>query len=507
MELQAARRLAASYDSGGYDPDHARHWAFADGASADVASSHEVRRTIRNRARYECLQNNSYGFGIIETLAQDTIGTGPRLQMHLPSSSGNAAVELEFRAWAETIRLADKLRTVRKSKLVDGEAVLKLVTNPPLPGDVKLDVQLIEADRLTAPVTGFDTERNIDGVLLDEYGNAVGYQLLDHHPGADYTSLSLLSYKTFSREQVIHFYRHDRPEQHRGVSELVTALPLFAFMRRYTLAVVAAAESCANHAMVLESEGPPFAGDDLTWEKIELQRNLATVLPANHKLGQIDPKQPATTYAMFKAEILNEVARCVSMPSNVARGDSSGYNYASGRLDHQTYDRALSVEQSCFEHHILDRLLGEWLLEAALIGLLPARVANKVLTLARDYDAAGVARRLPHSWEWDKRPHVDPSKEATAQRTRLQSGTTSRVHELQEAGLNIDEIDEQAARSFGTDLETYRQVLFGSLYSNGNMAGAAVDSGQPGDSEEPSEDEEPGEAEESEEPEPEEVSP
>ena len=52
----------------------------ADGLSADAANSPEVRRTLRNRARYE-VANNSYARGIVLTLANDLIGTGPRLQM------------------------------------------------------------------------------------------------------------------------------------------------------------------------------------------------------------------------------------------------------------------------------------------------------------------------------------------------------------------------------------------------------------------------------------------
>ncbi len=35
-------------------------------------------------------------------------------------------------------------------------------------------------------------------------------------------------------------------------------------------------------------------------------------------------EQPATTYAEFKREILNEIARCLNMPFNVAAGNSSG---------------------------------------------------------------------------------------------------------------------------------------------------------------------------------------
>ena len=46
----------------------------------DAAASPAVRRTLRNRARYE-VANNSYARGIVLTLANDSIGTGPRLQL------------------------------------------------------------------------------------------------------------------------------------------------------------------------------------------------------------------------------------------------------------------------------------------------------------------------------------------------------------------------------------------------------------------------------------------
>jgi len=53
------------------------------------------------------------------------------------------------------------------------------------------------------------------------------------------------------------------------------------------------------------------------------------------------------------------------MPFNVAAGNSSGYNYASGRLDHQTYFKSIRVEQAHLEAVVLDRILAAWLDEAA----------------------------------------------------------------------------------------------------------------------------------------------
>jgi capsid protein len=145
---------------------------------------------------------------------------------------------------------------------------------------------------------------------------------------------------------------------------------------------------------------------------IEAVRNAIVSLPEGWTLAQLKPEQPATTYAMFKREILNEMARCVSMPYNVAACDSSAYNYASGRLDHQTYDRSIEVERADLRAMVLDRIYAAWLEEyAAVAGLGKPQVAE--LT--------------DHEWHFAGRGHVDPNKEASADETRLKNGTLTRA--------------------------------------------------------------------------------
>ncbi len=109
------------------------------------------------------------------------------------------------------------------------------------------------------------------------------------------------------------------------------------------------------------------------------------------------------------------------MPFNVARADSSGYNYASGRLDHQTYFKAIRVEQAHIASTVLDRILMAWLDEAALIpDFLP--------------DGLGQMSQWSHQWFFDGREHVDPAKEAGAQATRLANHTTTLADEYARRG-------------------------------------------------------------------------
>ena len=44
------------------------------------------------------------------------------------------------------------------------------------------------------------------------------------------------------------------------------------------------------------------------------------------------------------------------MPFNIAACNSSGYNYSSGRLDHQTYYKSIRVEQAHLGTVVLDRI-------------------------------------------------------------------------------------------------------------------------------------------------------
>jgi hypothetical protein len=75
--------------------------------------------------------------------------------------------------------------------------------------------------------------------------------------------------------------------------------------------------------------------------EMEFSPNMAVFTPEGREPSQVKAEHPATTYDMFKREILNEIARCLNMPYNIAACDSSGYNYASGRLDHQAFFKAI----------------------------------------------------------------------------------------------------------------------------------------------------------------------
>lgn len=427
------RWLRGRYDAATTSADNYRHWAAADGLSANAANSPEVRRTLRNRARYE-VANNSYARGIVLTLANDVIGSGPRLQMLTPSARANRIVELAFGKWAMAIGLAEKLRTMRAARAEDGEAFAMLVSNEAIDGPVKLDLRLVEADQVATPDLSTQDKNAVDGIVFDEAGNPVEYHVLRKHPG-DVGGFGE-KYHKVPAASMIHFYRVDRPGQARGIPDITPALPLFAQLRRFTLAVLAAAETAADFAGILYTDAPAGGEADSAepFEPIELEKRALLTMPGGWRMAQLKAEQPSTGFSEFKKEILNEIARCLNMPFAVAAGNSSGYNYASGRLDHQIYYKAIGVDQSHLAANVLDRILIAWLNEAVLVEDL---LTDELRTLDADYS---------HSWFFEGREHVDPAKEANAQATRLANHTTTLANEFARQGRDWESELRQRAK-------------------------------------------------------------
>ncbi len=444
--------------------DDRRHWANADAFAADTALSPEKRRVMRNRARYE-RANNSYLAGMSATLANDLVGTGPRLQL-MDGSESARAVEKAFFNWSWQVDLAAKLRTMRESLVTDGEAFAMMITNPRLPG-VQLDLRLVEAEMVSEPVNPVSPSvtpdgSTVDGLEFDAVGNVVAYRVLNYHPGANFR-INALEYQRVPAAQMVHWFRPIRPGQHRGLPEVVPALRLFAQLRRYTEAVCAAAETAADFAGFLRTNSPAAEVDEVeAFAEMPIEKRTMVTLPDGWTFEQLKAEQPTSTYAMFKRELINEIARCLQLPFNVAALDSSSYNYASGRMDHQVYATTQKIMRDDIERVMLDRVLSAWVNEAALAGVLP--------------EGLPPFSEWEWSWQWDGKEHVDPAKEANAAETRLRTHTTTLASEYAKQGKQWD----VELRQRATEVALMKELnLFVDFSPETNYGGTLDENGEP----------------------------
>lgn len=416
--------LRAQYDGAKTTRHNEYHWSHADFKSADLDANALTRKTLRIRARYES-QNNSYARGICKSIAADTIGTGPHLQVD-GDDDFTRRVEEDWQAWAKAINLLEKLRTARYNKLIDGEAFILFRHNPKIDNPVQLDLQLIDADRVTSPnqIDPFKPE----GVVHDQYGNPIAYTVFDRHPTE---ILSSSAYKTVSADNIIHLYESLRAGQSRGVSELAPCINLFGQLRTYTSTVLTAAQTAASLTGVIATDAPAGgeATDLVPMETIELSPGQLLTMPAGWDLSMTKAEQPTANYASFKQELLSEIARCLEVPYNIAAGNSNEASYASSRLDWQIYHKAIRLQQQYFADNALNRIYKEWYKEWR-------------------YNNPKAPKEAPkHGWIWDSiNEHSDPYKQAHAEAVAIQHNTTTLASIYAEKGLNWETEIRQIAR-------------------------------------------------------------
>jgi capsid protein len=288
---------------------------------------------------------------------------------------------------------------------------------------VQLDFRLVEADQVTAPATGNPVQMGSDGILRDDFGNPIAYFVLKHHPG-DTSAFRAGSdeFDLIPAEAVIHLFRAERPGQGRGIPEITSSLSLYAMLRRYTLAVLGSAEQAALPSGVIYSDAPADAESAVVepMDEVEMERGTWLTMPYGWKIGQLRAEQPTTVYGDFKSQVINEIARPLNMPYNIAAGNSSGYNYASGRLDHQAFFKAIRIDQNYLGDVVLDRILRAWLDEAVLIRR--RRSAPVVLGRPRARRSSQGSQRAGHTAEFQ---HHDTRRRVREERPRLGKRTPS----------------------------------------------------------------------------------
>lgn len=413
--------VSARYDAAQTTDKNVQHWSGTDLLSANAANTLMVRQTLRARARYEAA-NSPYCRGIVLTLANDAIGLGPTLQLKTLSEEADDIIESAWEKWCDEIELEEKLRIMVQSTAIDGEVFGLFITNSSLQHPVQLDLKVIEADQVSTPVLKLKLRQEVDGIELDPRTKEPRYyHLLRDHPG-DMFMRSVLQYDRIPVSRMVHLLNRDRPGQQRGIPEITPALPLFAQLRRYTSAVLESAEAQASIAGILKTTSPPEQAATLEpFSPVRLNRGSFISMPEGWDMQQAQTSAPNATYQMFKNEIIGEIARAISMPFNVAACNSASYNYASGRLDHQVYNRSIRVRRSLIERRALTKIFAAWIEEAVLIpGIVP--------------DAAGDPSEWTLQWAWDSGEHVDPLKEASALAIKLANNMTTFATEYAKLG-------------------------------------------------------------------------
>lgn len=441
------REIAATYDAASDSVDFQNHWENADAYDADSANSFAVRSRLVQRSRYE-LSNNGYADGIASTWATDLIGSGPALRMQTGSEGFNQLIEREWSTWCKAIQFRRKLWCLAHADHSDGEGLAVIRFNRKVRHAVKIGLRLYETEHCQTPLLSFGAENYIDGIKFDEDGDPVWYDILREHPGSSNRYSLDLTPEHVPARYVLHWFKLKRPGQHRGIPASTSTLNVGAAARRWREATLAAAETAADFAILLKTMFEPDELDAAEpFSTLEIQKRMMTALPNSVEPFQMKGEHPNATYEAFHRLLINEQARPKAMPYNKAACDSSSYNYASGRLDHQTYYAALDVDREDCNDLVLDPLFDVWFDFAVMV----------FGWLGGDPAAVSDAARA-HLWDWPKHRVADVQSEARANDTQLKNGSKSLAGVYTESGQDYEDEVTAQATSNGVTVEQQKQI-------------------------------------------------
>lgn len=419
-------QLSARFDNARHTPDTASLFRNVDSLAITTALSPEVRKTVRDRARY-VVANCPYAKSILETFATHVVGPWATVSFPRGGIPENLREEITnaFDAWAMATDFWEKVKTMLRAKVTDGEAFALFTTDKGAVNAlnrVTLNIKPIECDRVESWTEMVTRDNEFDGIRFDPNGHPVEYRILKYHPGDYRTSIKNRAGDWVKAANVIHFFETIRPEQVRGISDFVSALDIPALQKSYRSSVVDTAINAASISGVLSTDQVPecFDDDEQSIGKcameirpntvFQAQRGAFVTLPEGWHLSQLQAQQPTSLYDSFVRSLIAELAACLCMPVNIAMCDSSQHNFASAKLDHMTYGDKIAAVRSVLSVKILDRVFFKWLEEYAI---------------GSNIDARTLAALHRTEWLFTERGNADVMKDASADNTRLGNGTTT----------------------------------------------------------------------------------
>ena len=239
------------------------------------------------------------------------------------------------------------------------------------------------------------------------------------------------------------------------------ALPLFAQLRRYTLATLTAAEIAADLAGVIEIDNPDMDPADVeAFDPVEIERGHLMTLPANSKMNQLKAEQPTEKYAAFKQEIL--------------KGGRARRRHAVQRRGRRLQPIQLRFGQDGQTDFITRAY------SSASNGSPSRRATASSRTGCRKCELAALSpsRSGMFGFGMDTR-HVDPTKEANAQNIHLNNGTATYSREYAKMGLDWRREREQAYLEAQFDRELEKK--YGPLKAQPALPSPAKDTAEPDD--------------------------
>ena len=338
-------------------------------------------------------------------------------------------------------------------------------------------IQMIDTDRLSSPPDRLADPRVSAGVEHDRHGAPIRYHIRVAHPSDwrrwdNYRWRAVRARKPWGRPQVIHIFEQNRPEQSRGVTEMVSALKEIRITKQFRDVVLQNAVVNATYAAAIESDLPSMeafatiGGVDDPGKAMGsyVQQYLSQV--ADYSGGaknlQLDGVKiphlfPGTKLNLhpagkggplgqeFEQSLLRYIAASLGVSYEQLARDYTQTNYSSARAAMaETWKRMAAVKRKVADRFatLVYRLWLEEAVNKRLLASLPA-AARRDGWLYQSQRLDALSRC---EWIGASKGQIDELKETQAAVLRLQHNLTTQEQEAARLGQDWRALNRQRRR-------------------------------------------------------------
>jgi lambda family phage portal protein len=330
---------------------------------------------------------------------------------------------------------------------------------------------LIDLDRLDTPSKYLGSKNVVGGVRLDRFGAPVGYYIREIERNAfasfysdNFKYVSRL--KSWGRVKAFHIVERTRPEQTRGVSELVAALRETKIAREFRDITLQNAVVGAMFAASVESElppeavyqqlggGPVEAADAANSYAVKYLEGIAhyskggtglkvdgariPVLYPGSKLQVHPVAKPGGVGQDFEQSLIRYLSASLGLSYEQLSKDFTQTTYSSARAAMLESWKYFKSRKKLVADRIANIVYRLWLEEAVNTNKLSVKTPNI-------YENDNLHLLSKASWIGASRGQIDTLKETQAAVLRLKYGLTTQKDELAAQGKDWRKVHRQLA--------------------------------------------------------------
>ena len=431
--------------------------------SSSYGANEDIDRNIvklRERSRDLYMGGALVATGALKTIRTNVIGAGltvkPAVITDVLGISNDEAdlwqrkMQREFSLWAGTIdcdaarrhNFAELQQLAFLSWLMNGDvfAGMPYIERPGCPYNLR--VLLIEADRVCDPEPMDLGSEIVQGIEMGENGEVVAFHICNQHPL--YSGLMTRKPKRWQRVEafgkktgrrnVLHIMESERIGQARGVPMLSPIIEAARKVGQYTESELVAAVVASMFTVFISTENPnePLGQspipedervDDDDPESYELGNGAVVTLGTNEKAQIANPSRPYTGFDNFVVAISRQMGAALELPYEILIKQFSN-NYSASRAALLEAWKMYKMRRSWFVNDFCQPLYEELVTEAVAKGRIdaPGFWSHPELRAAW----------LQAEWYGPAQGQIDPLKEVSASRVRVEEGFSTRARETAE---------------------------------------------------------------------------